>query len=58
MNSAPFRIESLRALLYRCPIDTPVVTSFGVMRDRPMVLVRAQDDAGNVGWGEVWCNFP
>jgi len=58
MNLAPFRIESLRALLYRCPIDTPVVTSFGVMRDRPMVLVRAQDDAGNVGWGEVWCNFP
>jgi L-alanine-DL-glutamate epimerase-like enolase superfamily enzyme len=55
---APFRIESLRALVYRCPIDTPVVTSFGLMRDRPMVLVRAQDDSGAVGWGEIWCNFP
>lgn len=54
----PFRIESLRALVYRCPIDTPVVTSFGLMRDRPMVLVRAQDETGAVGWGEIWCNFP
>jgi L-alanine-DL-glutamate epimerase-like enolase superfamily enzyme len=28
------------------------------MRDRPMVLVRAQDHDGTVGWGEIWCNFP
>lgn len=56
--SAKLRIRSLRALVFRCPIDTPVVTSFGAMRDRPMVLVRAEDDEGAVGWGEVWCNFP
>jgi len=35
-----------------------VRTSFGVMHDRPMVLVEAIDDDGNRGWGEVWCNFP
>ncbi len=23
-----------------------------------MVLIRAEDDAGVTGWGEVWCNFP
>ena len=51
-------IRSLQALVFRCPIETPVVTSFGVMRDRPMVLVRAEDRDGAVGWGEVWCNFP
>jgi L-alanine-DL-glutamate epimerase-like enolase superfamily enzyme len=28
------------------------------MRDRPMVLVRAEDADGAVGWGEIWCNFP
>ena len=52
------RVRSLRARVYRCPIETPVRTSFGVMHDRPMVLVRAEDVNGGVGWGEVWCNFP
>ncbi|MCC6472135.1 MAG: mandelate racemase/muconate lactonizing enzyme family protein [Burkholderiales bacterium] len=56
--SAVLRLRSLRALVFRCPIDLPVVTSFGAMRDRPMVLLRAEDDAGAVGWGETWCNFP
>jgi L-alanine-DL-glutamate epimerase-like enolase superfamily enzyme len=52
------RPRALRALLFRCPIDTPVVTSFGVMRERPMLLVRVEDQDGVVGWGEIWCNFP
>jgi D-galactarolactone cycloisomerase len=51
-------VRSLRALVFRCPLATPVVTSFGAMRERPMVLVRAEDDEGAVGWGEAWCNFP
>ena len=51
-------IAQLRAMVYRAPIETPVVTSFGVMRDRPMVLVRVEDAEGAVGWGEIWCNFP
>src|SRR5690606_8259065 len=32
--------------------------SFGIMHDRPAVLVRIEDDQGAVGWGEIWCNFP
>jgi D-galactarolactone cycloisomerase len=52
------KLRSVRALVYRCPIATPVVTSFGTMRDRPMVLIRVEDDDGGVGWGEAWCNFP
>ena len=56
--STPLRVRALRALVYRCPLETPVVTSFGTMRDRPMVLVRAEDEDGAVGWGEAWCNFP
>jgi L-alanine-DL-glutamate epimerase-like enolase superfamily enzyme len=52
------RIADLRAMVFRAPIERPVVTSFGVMHERPMVLVRAEDEEGAVGWGEIWCNFP
>lgn len=44
--------------LYRVPINTPVRTSFGIMIDRPTLVLRLQDDDGVVGYGEVWCNFP
>jgi D-galactarolactone cycloisomerase len=56
--SRPLQVRSLRALVWRYPLKTPVVTSFGTMRDRPMVLVRAEDADGIAGWGEIWCNFP
>ena len=51
-------LRALTAHVYRAPLASPVVTSFGTMRDRPMVLVRAEDRDGTVGWGEIWCNFP
>ncbi len=44
--------------VHRVPIETPVETSFGIMRDRPSLLIRIEDDDGCTGWGEVWCNFP
>lgn len=44
--------------LLRCPIAMPVRTSFGVMHERPALLVRVEDADGAHGWGEVWCNFP
>lgn len=45
-------------LVHRVPIEQPVHTSFGTMHDRPSVLLRLEDDDGNAGWGEVWCNYP
>jgi D-galactarolactone cycloisomerase len=51
-------IRRVSARVYRCPLTTPVVTSFGVMRDRPMLLVEVESAEGVVGLGEVWCNFP
>lgn len=45
------------ALLYRAPC-APVRTSFGVMHERPALLVRVEDADGARGWGEIWCNFP
>jgi L-alanine-DL-glutamate epimerase-like enolase superfamily enzyme len=55
---AVINITNVQAFVYRAPIQTPVQTSFGLMRDRPAVFVRVQDADGAVGWGEVWCNFP
>ncbi|MDB5817648.1 MAG: Mandelate racemase/muconate lactonizing protein [Rhizobacter sp.] len=55
---SPARIASIEALVYRQPIEVPVVTSFGTMRDRPALFVRVTDSDGLVGLGEVWCNFP
>ena len=53
-----FKLRKLEALCFRYPQSTPVVTSFGRMNDRPALFVRAEDEDGNTGWGEVWCNFP
>lgn len=51
-------IASVTARVYRYPLETPVQTSFGIMRDRPMLLVSVTSGNGVTGWGEVWCNFP
>ena len=56
--SQPLAIRRVKARVYRCPLEQPVTTSFGVMYDRPMVLVEVEDRDGASGWGEVWCNFP
>lgn len=54
----PIEIARIECFVFRAPIATPVRTSFGVMRDRPALLLRATDRDGATGWGEVWCNFP
>lgn len=51
-------LTAIDARLVRTPISTPVRTSFGVMHDRPTLLVRVTDASGVQGYGEVWCNFP
>jgi L-alanine-DL-glutamate epimerase-like enolase superfamily enzyme len=56
--TSSFTIRSVQAFCYRYPLATPVVTSFGEMRDRPAVFIRVEDGDGQTGWGEVWCNFP
>jgi D-galactarolactone cycloisomerase len=56
--TSSFKIRKLQAFCYRYPLATPVVTSFGEMRDRPAIFIRVEDDDGQCGWGELWCNFP
>jgi L-alanine-DL-glutamate epimerase-like enolase superfamily enzyme len=57
-DTPPIRLAKVQAFVYRAPIDEPVQTSFGVMHDRPAVVVRVEDHEGACGWGEIWCNFP
>src|ERR1700704_1298079 len=57
-DMSSFTIRGIQAFCYRYPLTTPVVTSFGEMRDRPALFVRVEDGDGQAGWGEVWCNFP
>jgi L-alanine-DL-glutamate epimerase-like enolase superfamily enzyme len=52
------KISRVECFVFRAPIDVPVVAAFGVSYDRPVILVRIEDQDGAVGWGEVWCNFP
>lgn len=54
----PFAVGKVEAMVFRVPIAQAVETSFGIMRDRPALLVRVEDRDGAFGWGEVWCNFP
>jgi D-galactarolactone cycloisomerase len=54
----PFTVERVDVHVLRCPIATPVRTSFGTMHDRPAVLVSVTDSDGCTGWGEIWSNFP
>ena len=53
-----FSVERIDVFVFRAPADPPVQTSFGIMRDRPAVLLRVTDAHGAFGWGEIWCNFP
>ena len=55
---APFVLADIAVSVFRAPIDRPVRTAFGVMTDRPAVIVRAVERDGTTGFGEVWSNFP
>lgn len=54
----PFRLGRINVHVLAAPAPAPVTTSFGVMHERPAVLVKLEDEDGVTGWGEAWCNFP
>ena len=51
-------ITRIQVWAFRSPTKRPVATSFGIMHDRPAVLVRIEDSDGAFGWGEIWANWP
>lgn len=54
----PLNLAKVEPILLRAKIDTPIVTSFGNIPERAVLLVRVEDTDGAVGWGEVFGNFP
>ncbi|MCE7529228.1 mandelate racemase/muconate lactonizing enzyme family protein [Polynucleobacter sp. IMCC 29146] len=57
-NLPPIDLVKAHAIVYRAPIAEPVQTSFGLMHNRPALVLMLEDRDGNLGWGEIWCNFP
>ncbi|SDY88213.1 mandelate racemase/muconate lactonizing enzyme family protein [Citreimonas salinaria] len=57
-DSIGFSVRRIDAFAFRVPIEAPVHTSFGIMRDRPAVFIRIEDTHGGFGWGEVFANWP
>jgi L-alanine-DL-glutamate epimerase-like enolase superfamily enzyme len=51
-------IARIQGFAFRSPIATPIKTSFGIMKDRPAVFVRIEDQDGAFGWGEIFANWP
>lgn len=58
MDDEAVEITRIEAWACRHPIDRPVMTSFGTMRDRPAVFVRLEERRGCFGWGEIFANWP
>ena len=54
----PITLARIELFLYRASIKEPIVTSFGSIPARVVLLVRVEDRDGAHGWGEVWANFP
>lgn len=52
------QIAKVEPILLRARIETPIVTSFGTIPERAVLLVRVEDAEGAVGWGEIFGNFP
>lgn len=51
-------IARIETYAFRAAIREPIVTSFGSIPARTVLLVRVEDKDGAHGWGEVWANFP
>ncbi|MGI9450566.1 MAG: mandelate racemase/muconate lactonizing enzyme family protein [Geminicoccaceae bacterium] len=54
----PITLAKLDVTVYRAPIEQPVKAAFGMMTNRPAVIVNAVEQDGTVGYGEIWSNFP
>lgn len=51
-------IERLETFVFRVPLATPRINSFGKMTHRTALVVRLIDNEGAEGWGECFCNWP
>ena len=52
------QVSRIDVYVLRVPVNRPVRSAVGEYDNRPMVLIRIEDEIETVGWGEVFCNFP
>jgi len=54
----PVGIRRIRIYVFQTAIDPPIRASFGLIKERSLLLVAVDDHDGNTGWGEVWTGMP
>ena len=52
------KISSLNLFHLDFPLTKNIITSFGIMKSRPSLILELKDHFNNSGYGEIWCNFP
>ena len=52
------KIKKIKIYHLEYPLKNFVISSFGLMKSRPALLIEVKDFNNNVGLGEIWCNFP
>jgi L-alanine-DL-glutamate epimerase-like enolase superfamily enzyme len=58
MSDQGITVAKLTVRLFRADVAHAMITSFGVLHDRPSLIIEIEDGDGGRGWGEAWCNFP
>lgn len=58
MTATAIKLARIEAFVLDAPIEEPVSNSFRTLTSRTSLLVRAVDEGGAFGWGEIWCNYP
>ena len=56
--AGPVRVARIRIEVFRAPMPSPVVVSFGAIAERAVAMVALEDGDGAVGRGDIWGNFP
>jgi len=56
--AGPVRVARIRIEVFRAPMPSPVVVSFGSIAERAVAMVALEDSDGAVGRGDIWGNFP
>ena len=51
-------IKDIKVYYLEYPLINSINTSFGLMNSRPAIILQVEDSNKNIGYGEVWCNFP
>ena len=52
------KIKNINLYHLDYPLKHYVITSFGLMKSRPALILELTDTNNNIGLGEIWCNFP